>query len=285
VDPVAFGRVARFAIDAGAAGLVIFGLAGEVSRLTTGERELLLEALVAAVGTSVPILVGATAESTAESRRLARHASAAGAAGVVLPPPTAYSLAEAEHVEFFAEVASATELAVIVQDAPEFLSVSLRPEAVVAASERSPNICGVKLEAPAEGIERWRAALGPSFRVYGGNGGVYLLDCIRAGADGVMPGVDTVDLQVEIDRLERAGRGEEAEELFGRLLPMLVFEMQDIDHYNLCAKHVLRRRGIDVRPELRPPAPAALSPASLERLDHYLGRLDLPVAGAEPVTG
>ncbi len=275
VDVDAFCRVARFAAESSVGGLVTFGLAGEVSRLTLAEREMLLEALISEIGAEVPILTGATAENTAESRRLVEHAEGAGAAGVILPPPTAYSLSENEMIDFFVDVASATSLPVIIQDAPEYLSVALRPAAVAEAASRAVNISAVKLETGAEGIELWQAELGSSFGIYGGNGGVFLLDCLRSGADGIMPGVDTVDLQVRIAQAESSGRRDEAEDLFMRLLPMLVFEMQSIEHYNLCAKYVLRRRGIELGSYLRLPGPSRLSDRSTQRLENYLSSLGL----------
>lgn len=279
VDAAGFRAVTRFALDRGAHGLVCFGLAGEVSRLTVAERERLLEVAIDEVDDAIPVVTGATAENLATSQRLARHAERAGAAGVVLPPPTGYRLSEADMLDFLVAVASATELPAIVQDAPEYLEVSLRPEVVVEAARRAPNICAVKLETGAEGMERWRAVLGEGFGVYGGNGGMFLLDCLRASADGIMPGVDTIDLQVAVYAAEQAGEHARADELFARLLPLLVFEMQSIDHYNACAKHVLRRRGVAIgNVELRAPGPRRLEPSSIPRLEHYLQRLGLAAA-------
>jgi 4-hydroxy-tetrahydrodipicolinate synthase len=272
-DAEAMRRVVRFALGAGADGIVCFGLAGEVGRLTTSERMRLCEAVLEEVDGAVPVLTGATAENQGVSCALAVHAERAGVSGIVLPPPTGYHLASDQIVEYLAAVASSTALPVVVQDAPEYLSVEVGPPAVLAAAAQASNICCVKLETGPEGIETWRAALGGGFRVFGGNGGLYLLDCLRAGADGIMPGVDTVDLQVAIARLEREGRHEEADAAFQALLPLLVFEMQTIDHYNACAKHVLRRRGVLEHAGLRSPGQRGLSRASALRLESYLGRL------------
>ena len=74
---------------------------------------------------------------------------------------------------------------------------------------------------------------------------MYLLDCLRVGAAGIIPGVDLVDLLVEVYEAEAAGKPALADELFRRILPMIVFEIQhSIDHFNACAKHVLVRRGV-----------------------------------------
>ena len=178
-------------------------------------------------------------------------------AGIVSAPPIASGLGHDELVEFIVAVANATNVPLIVQDAPEYLPVSVTPEIVREAALSAPTLTGVKLETGPEGIDRWRSALGDDLHVFAGNGGMYMLDCLRAGAVGIMPGVDTVDAQVKIYEAEAGGDHEDADRLFAQLLPMLVFEMQSIDHYNACAKHVLRRRGVEIESTLRMPAPTS----------------------------
>ena len=75
---------------------------------------------------------------------------------------------------------------------------------------------------------------------------MYLLDCVRSGAAGIIPGVDLVDLLVRVYEAEARGRRTRSPTSGSReILPMLVFEMQhSIDHYNACAKHVLVQRGV-----------------------------------------
>lgn len=275
IDLDGMRRVVRFALAAGSDGLLCSGLAGEVGRLTTSERMRLCEVIIDETDGAVPVLIGATAENLAVSRALAEHAERAGASGIVLPPPTGYHVSSAHIIEYFAAVAEKTALPVLVQDAPEYLSVTVGPAAVIAAAERAPNICGVKLETGAEGIEAWRAQLGENFRVFGGDGGLFMLDVLRAGAHGIMPGVDTVDLLVAIARAEHNGRTRDAEDAFRQILPLLVFEMQSIDHYNACAKHVLRERGVIEGTDLRLPGPVRLSAGSVERLEAYLESLGI----------
>lgn len=277
LDEEGVRAAALFALEAGAHGLVCLGLAGEVDSLAAGERMRVVEAVVGAAG-DVPVLAGATGASSGESLELARHAEAAGAAGIVLPPPLWPGIDTDGIVTFFAEVAGSVSVPVLLQDAPEYLGVEVGPAAVAEAIRRAPSICGVKLETGPEGIEAWRTELGNDVLLFGGNGGMYLLDCVRAGADGVMPGGDTVDLLVAAYEAEWAGRPEEAEEALFSLLPLLVYELQTIHHYNACAKHVLGRRGVAVGGAVRPPA-RALDARSLARLDRYLDRLGLAAGG------
>ena len=50
---------------------------------------------------------------------------------------------------------------------------------------------------------------------------------------------------------------------------MLVFELQDMEHYNACAKAVLAHRGVLTQTHLRSPT-TALPAASADVLERYL---------------
>ena len=87
VDLEAQRRVVRFALDCGSHGIVAFGLAGEVLKLSADERRALTDVILDEVGGAVPVFVGAGAPSIRASVELARHAEQAGASCVVLPAP------------------------------------------------------------------------------------------------------------------------------------------------------------------------------------------------------
>jgi hypothetical protein len=56
----------------------------------------------------------------------------------------------------------------------------------------------------------WVEAFDERLQIFCGNGGLYLIDCLRFGAAGVAPGVDSVDLLVEIHELWQSDRADEA---------------------------------------------------------------------------
>jgi len=129
-------------------------------------------------------------------------------------------------------------------------------------------------------MSHWLGELGDEFDVWGGDGGMYLLDCVRIGAAGIIPGVDLIDVLVRVYEAEVRGESGLAEERLREVLPMLVFEMQhSIDHYNACAKQVLVRRGVLERDGLRAPA-TPLPEASRTLLERHLASLQLPAGGA-----
>lgn len=245
--------VARFSVECGAQGLLCFGLAGEVFRLTPSERRAALEAIVGAVGSRIPVLAGVGAESLHTSLVLAREARAAGADGVVIPPPVTTRPSRRELARYFSAIAAAGELPAMVQDAPEFLGIELGPELVVELARSSPEIASVKIEAGPERIAEWVAAAAGELAVFGGNAGLYLLDTLDQGAAGIAPGADLTDELIAIYQLWRDGDAAGARTRFMRILPLLVFESQGIEHYNACAKHLLVRRGVLAGSHMRAP--------------------------------
>jgi 4-hydroxy-tetrahydrodipicolinate synthase len=280
VDPDAQRRVVRFAIDAGSHGLVAFGLAGEVLKLNSAERRHLTDVILEEANGRVPVLVGAGAESVNASRELAAYAESAGASCIVLPAPVSARLGPDELVEYFAEIAASVSIPVMIQDAPAYLGQAVGPDTVRRVAERAPNVRLVKLEAGPAEIASWIEALGGELSVWGGDAGMYLLDGLRAGMAGNIPGVDLVDLLVGVYEAEAAGKPALADERFRRVLPAIVFEIQQsIDHFNACAKIVLARRGVLSNTRLRQPA-APLGEASLRLLEAHLAALDLSDVGA-----
>jgi dihydrodipicolinate synthase/N-acetylneuraminate lyase len=280
VDIEAQRRVVRFALKHGAHGLVVFGLAGEVLKLAGDERRQLIDAIIGEVEGRVPVLIGVTSESLPATLELARYAERAGASAVVATGPLSGALDGDAIVDYLVRVAAETSLPVMVQDAPAYLGVSLGPDTVKRAGLRAPNICLVKIEAGPSELAEWVATLGDGFGVWGGDGGAYLLDCLRVGAAGIVPGVDLVDLLVEVYEAEAAGDRDQSNEHFRRVLPVLVFAMQQsIDHYNQCAKLVLARRGVLEHTALRQPA-AELPAVSRQLLAQHLDALDLDDVGS-----
>ena len=88
VDVEAQRRVVRFALDGGAHGIVAFGLAGEVLKLSRG-RAARADGRRSSTRSAAPCRCSSASARRASraSIELARHAEAAGASCVVVPAP------------------------------------------------------------------------------------------------------------------------------------------------------------------------------------------------------
>jgi 2-keto-3-deoxy-L-arabinonate dehydratase len=276
-DSIDFGgqrAIVRFALASGAHGILCFGLAGEVNKLTPKERMRLAETILEEVNGRVPVLVGVGAEAEHTAICLTRDAQKAGADGIVIPPPiTAHVDGEGLNA-YFRTIAASTHLPVVIQDAPAYLGVKLSPQLVRQLADEQPNIRYAKLEAGPDATAHWVAHLEQSVYILTGDAGLHLLTTLRAGAVGNVPGVELTDLLVAVYNADRCGDAVTAESLHQRLLPYLVFSLQDIDHYNACSKELLVRRGVLPRGGLRSPAPR-LSPLAMHLLEKYVTDLGL----------
>jgi dihydrodipicolinate synthase/N-acetylneuraminate lyase len=274
VDVVAQKRVVRFALDGGSHGILAFGFAGEVLKLSVDERERLTDAIIEETAGAAPVFLGVGSESLGTSRRLARYAEQAGADCIVIAAPAGCSAGGSDLVAYFAAIAAEVSVPVMIQDAPAYLGVGLGPSLLSEIGRDAENVQLVKLEAGPAEMGRWIEILGDRFTVWGGDGGVYQRDCLAIGAAGIIPGVDLVDRLVAVYEADADGNPETAAALFERLLPVLVFQMQSIDHYNACAKLVLRMRGILQHDGLRQPS-ETFSDVSRRLLEAHVANLGL----------
>jgi|SRR5262245_16920675 len=79
-----------------------------------------------------------------------------------------------------------------------------------------------------------------------GNGGVFLDFEMERGADGAMTGYAFPEMLVDVVRLQKAGRREEAHDLFDAHLPLMRYEQQPGPGLAV-RKHILKLRRHPVR--------------------------------------
>lgn len=266
VDGDALQGLVAFAARSGATGILVNGLAAEVSELTGAERLAALEACLEAAET-MPVLAGTWAPTTAEACRHALEAERAGADWAMVSVPTGETR---DPVRAVTRIAAATTLPVIVQDAPAYVGTSLGADGLLEVLQRRPNVCALKVEGGSEPIGHLRERV-PDVPLWAGDGGRHLLDALRCGAVGAIPGVEVVDRLAAIAAFEAEGEPDRADELFTALLPLLVFELESMPRYAASAKHVLLRRGLLELAATR--VPAAHLGATFQRLlDLHLER-------------
>jgi dihydrodipicolinate synthase/N-acetylneuraminate lyase len=280
IDVEAQRAVVSFALACGVHGLVCFGLGAEVNKLTPDERRRLTDAIVDEAAGRAPVLIGVGAEAVHTAVDLARYAEAAGADGIVVPPPFTAGLPGDDLTGYFRAIAEAVDLPVMLQDASVYLGAALSPALVRRLGSAQPNIRYVKIEAGPEVTARWVAAVGSDVGVFTGDAGAYLLPCLRAGAVGNIPAVEVADRLAAAYEAEARGDAAGADAYFLPLLPYLLFALQGgIDHCNAATKATLVRRGILARAGLREPAPD-FGPLFDRLVEGHAAALDLVPAPA-----
>lgn len=275
LDESSLQRLVEHLIAQRVHGLGTLALASEGYKLTEAEGRRVIRAVVEAAAGRVPIVVGTSHEGTRAAIERSRETATLGADAVMLLPPYLVKPTPASLLAHFAAVAEAVEVPVVVQDSPQLTGVVMPPAFLIELARRAPNIRYVKIEGlPASrSISAVVEALGPGFGVLCGWGGLGLLDALRRGACGYMPGADFAPALVAVYEAFEVGQIEQAQSLYDRLLPLLGFAAQSLDRFVIVAKTALAGQGIITTPTLRAPFTPLdeLEHAEMERLLRLTG--------------
>jgi 2-keto-3-deoxy-L-arabinonate dehydratase len=248
-------RQVEAALAVGASGIAVLGLGTEAAKLGRNERRMLVEWLITDVGGRLPVSVTIGDGNVPDMIDSARFAETAGAAWLVLQPPRPPASGR-DLIRFFGTIAETVSIPVGVQNAPEYLGIGLSIEELVTLNRAHPNIVLVKAESAAVTVARLVEALEGRMAVFNGRAGLELVDNYRAGAVGMIPGFDTIDLQVKVEKAMRAGNEAEAEAAYVRLLPAVAFIMQTLPLYLTYGKLIAAHRlGLDPGPQRLPAEP------------------------------
>lgn len=267
VDTDSLRREVQLYLDIPAAGLVVLGVFGEGSALDTSEQELAVRAVVDEAG-GTPIVVGLPARTTSVAIEQAHTAVAAAGgslAALMVQANTDNTKALSAHLHAIHQASGA---GIVLQDYPAASGVRIGTAQVLAVAEDCPFVVAVKSEAPptAAAIAQLTRALG--IPVFGGLGGVGLIDELAAGAAGAMTGFSHPEaLQLAITAHQDGGFPA-AREAFAPWLPLANFEGQPGIGLAL-RKEILKRRGIIAEALVRPPA-ATLPQELADMIDAHL---------------
>jgi 4-hydroxy-tetrahydrodipicolinate synthase len=230
IDEAAYRRhLSWLARTKGVTGITVNGHAAEVSSLSREERLRTIEIAVDEVGEQVPLIAGIYSDGTQEAVRLARDAKAAGAAGLLVFPPTLFmwgaQLKPDMAVRHFAMIADAVDLPIVVFEYPPASGIGYAPEtlaelaklpAVVAVKDWSNDIVAFEQNLRAIRQTGRPVAVLSSFSMS-------LFASFVLGADGCISGMGSVaaDLQAELFEAVRQKDLARARGIHERLEPLV----------------------------------------------------------------
>ncbi|MFQ6171457.1 dihydrodipicolinate synthase family protein [Oryzobacter sp. R7] len=258
----------EFCLGHGADGILYPGVVSEFYTLSDDERRAAVETVVDATSGHVPVAVGVTGASTDTAVDFTRHAAGLGVAAVMtmvpyvqhfFAPSTSFVV---EHTRRVAEVG----VPVIMQNARVGFPLGAQALADVVASV--PGVRYVKEESnpPTQGISAVIGALGDAIDgVFGGIGGVYLVNELERGAVGTMPSPAFVDRVVSAYRTWTEHGPDTAQQEIDAMGSLFTREVL----YNVAFhKEVLRRRGVisDATVRIASPALDEVDLADLDRM-------------------
>ena len=277
LDRAAMARQVELMIEAGVSGITVLGLATEVAKLTEGERRDAIAWAAEDVAGRVPLSVTVFGNSVPEQTALVRAAEGVGADWLILQPPMIGSYGAAEFIRFYGRVAATTDLPVAIQNAPQLMGRGLMPEDIADLVRQHPNITHLKGEMPVVDIARAIEMTQGRLTVLNGQGGLEILDNLRAGCAGFILAPDIADYGVAICDAWAAGDEARAGALYAKALPGIVFLMRSVEHLVVYGKRVMgHRAGLAVH-DRAPSAPVHLFGLDAveryaEKLGHYDGQ-------------
>jgi 4-hydroxy-tetrahydrodipicolinate synthase len=269
IDEAAYRRHLRWLVDTpGVTGIVANGHASEVSSLTRDERRRSLAIALDEIAGACPVVAGVYSDGTAEAVDLARDARAAGAAGVLVFPPTLFmwgaQLKPDMVVRHFSEVAEHADLPIIVFEYPPASGIGYAPETLARLCE-IPHVAGVKdwsneIVAFERNLRAVRATGRPVAVLSAFT--MSLMASFLLGADGAISGMGSVvaDLQAELFAACQKGDVDGARAVNERLDPLVrvFYAPPFVDMHNRMKEALVllgRIPAAHVRPPLTPVPP------------------------------
>lgn len=273
-----------FYLRHGVHGFTLLGMMGEAHKLTADESIEVVKRVIGRAG-GRQVIVGVSHAGLENVRRLSHEVMMAGASGVMVAPPAGLKGDDGIY-GYYSQVFAALgpDIPVVYQDYPQATGVYLPAVAferlvddfeqlVMLKHEDAPGLA--KLTRIREG-EKKSGRRRVSILV--GNGGLYLPQELRRGADGAMTGFAWPEMLVQVYDLFTAGKAEEAEDLFDIYLPLVRHEVQPAIGLAL-RKEVLFKRGAIRSPRQRLPG-SSLTATDRAELEAMMARLERRLAAS-----
>lgn len=225
VDPARFTDVIERLVGAGVHAIAPLGSTGELAYLDETEFDTVAETAIGAVGGRLPVIVGVSDLTTANTIRRARYAQAAGADAVMVAPVSYQKLSEREIFGHYASISAAIDVPIMAYNNPATSGVDMSPELLVGMFDAIDNVTMVK-ESTGD-LDRMRAIARLSdgqLPFYNGSNPL-VLDALRVGATGWCTAAPNLRPQpcLALYDAVRAGELASAQARYDDLRPLLEF--------------------------------------------------------------
>ena len=184
VDYGALSELVNRLLDQGVGGFYACGSTGECFLMTEDERKKSLEAIVKTTNGRVPVVAHVGNIGTEKTVELARHAEAVGADAVSSVPPFYYKFSVDEIAGYYAGIANAVDLPLVVYSIPALSGVEITVDNLKTIINAS-GAKGLKYTAYNHfELEKIRRRF-PELKIYNGYDEV-LLNALPIGIDGAI---------------------------------------------------------------------------------------------------
>lgn len=213
-------------LEAGVHGIILGGTLGEASTLSDEEKRTLVKTTVSIVKDQVPVIINIAEQTTKGAIEAAQKAQEDGAKGLMMLPPMRYKACDHETVTYFKAVANNTDLPIMVYNNPVDYKIEVTLDMFEELLKHN-NIQAVKESTrDISNVTRIKNRFGNRLKILSGVD-TLALESLLMGADGWVAGlVDAFPKEtVAIYELQKAGRIQEAIEIYRWFLPLLELDI------------------------------------------------------------
>ena len=257
VDYESLDKLVKHLLNGGCHAVTLFGIAGEYYKLSDDEREKMAQVTIkAAKEVGGKTIISVTDHSTEVAVKRAKQFEEMGADCLMLLPPFFLKPGAKYLYEHMKAIANAVDIPIMAQYAPEQTGVTIPPETFCKLEKECPNMIYYKIECKPAGpyVTNLMNLTDGKMKIFVGNAGFQLIECMDRGAIGAMPGCSMYDVYLDIYNHYVDGDREKAIQLHNKLLPMLNHIRQNVEQIISFEKRILKRRGIIASDYCRKPS-------------------------------
>ena len=243
VDHKFLAQHAAWQLGNGCSGLVMLGSLGEGATLQHDEKIAILKTAVR-VANGAPVVAAISSLSTSVAVQLAKDAEDAGCSGLMVLPPYVYTSGWREMKQHVSAVVAATGLECMLYNNPIAYGTDFVADQIAELAAEHSNLVAVKeSSADVRRVSAIRALLGGRLQIFVGVDDL-LVEGVGAGAVGWVAGlVNAFPAEsVRLFELARAGKREEAFDLYRWFLPLL--RMDTVPKFVQLIKWVQQKAGV-----------------------------------------
>lgn len=237
-----------FALGMGVSGLQVPGHLNEFLKLPDADRTNLIRAAVEIVDGRALIVAPVYSYSPDLAAAAAQQYAALGVDVIAFTIPRPALVGNDDVLAYCRTICQAVTVPVLIQDQNP-TGPTVGPDFCQRMLETCPNFQYLQLKEPlmyqvAAKLVAIRAATNNAIRLLEGWHGLYTLDLMPYGISGVMPNLGVADILARVWALAGQNEPDRAVDLFERVLPQMLFGLQNPEMYVFLDKRLLVERGV-----------------------------------------
>ena len=278
IDYDSVESLANYYLESGVSGVTILGVMGEAHKLNIEEQKTLIKIYNDKLKDKVPVIVGVSNPGIDNLELLSKFSMDAGASGVMISGNNGLKNDDQIKIYFNQVLERTRDIPVCLQDYPPTTNVYFSETVINNLIKDHPSIQMFKHEdCPGHNklsrlIKYREEKLNRNYSIFVGNGGLYVPQELRRGADGIMTGFAFIEMLVNVFDLFNNNSKENSEDLFDLYLPLIRHEQQFGIGLAL-RKFILQKRGVIKFSKVRAPGPA-LTYEDIQEMNNLLKRLE-----------